>query len=57
MERITSFYDELYEKYPTLESIAATTPEEIESIIRPCGLGNTKARDIHAAANMLLENT
>lgn len=53
--RVNIVTRELYEKYPTLESIAAATPEEIEKIIRPCGLGNTKARDIHAAANMLLE--
>lgn len=53
--RVNIVTKELYRAYPTLESIAAATPEEIEQIIRPCGLGNTKARDIHAAANMLLE--
>ena len=28
----------LYEKYPDIASLAAASPEEIEKIIRPCGL-------------------
>ena len=39
----------LYEKYPDIASLAAASPEEIEKIIRPCGLGKSKARDICAA--------
>ena len=34
----------LYEKYPDIASLAAASPEEIEKIIRPCGLGKSKAR-------------
>ena len=45
----------LYAKYPTLASFAAATAQEIEEIVRPCGLGNTKARDIVAAARDLQE--
>ena len=43
----------LYEKYPDIASLAAASPEEIEKIIRPCGLGKSKARDISACMKML----
>ena len=39
----------LYEKYPDIASLAAASPEEIEKIIRPCGLGKSKARDVYAS--------
>lgn len=45
----------LYEKYPDIASLAAASPEEIEKIIRPCGLGKSKARDICACMRMLHE--
>ena len=45
----------LYEKYPDIASLAAASPEEIEKIIRPCGLGKSKARDISACMRMLRE--
>ena len=45
----------LYEKYPDIASLAAASPEEIEKIIRPCGLGKSKARDICACMCMLHE--
>ena len=45
----------LYEKYPDIASLAAASPEEIEKIIRPCGLGKSKARDISACMKMLKE--
>lgn len=32
----------LYEKYPDIASLAAASPEEIEKIIRPCGLGKAR---------------
>lgn len=44
----------LYETYPTLKSIADAKPKDIENIIRPCGLGPTKSRDLVAAAQRLL---
>ncbi len=43
----------LYEKYPTVEALANAPVEEIERIVRPCGLGNSKARDISACMKML----
>jgi len=44
----------LYEKYPDPEALAKASPEEIEEIVRPCGLGKSKARDINACMRMLV---
>ncbi len=43
----------LYEQYPSVEALADAPVEEIEKIVRPCGLGNSKARDISACMKML----
>ncbi len=45
----------LYEKFPSIEALANAPVDEIEKIIRPCGLGNSKARDISACMKMLHE--
>lgn len=45
----------LFERFPTVEAMAAATPEEIEPYIRSCGLYKTKARDLAAMARMLCE--
>ena len=45
----------LFEKYPTLVSLANASYEEIEAIVRPCGLGKTKAKDIVEMCKMLIE--
>ena len=54
--RVNIVTEELFSIYPTIESLAGASPDEIENIVRPCGLGKTKARDIHLAMNALLEN-
>ena len=43
----------LYERFPTIEALAAADVADIEKIVRPCGLGNSKARDISACMKML----
>ena len=43
----------LYEKFPDVPALAAAEPEEIEEIVRPCGLGKSKARDICACMRVL----
>ncbi len=43
----------LFEKYPNVDALAAAEPEDIEEIVRPCGLGRSKARDISACMRML----
>ena len=44
----------LFERYPTLEAFAEADPLDVEQIVRPCGLGPSKARDIVNTAKMLL---
>lgn len=43
----------LYEKFPSVNALAAAEPEEIEEIVKPCGLGRSKARDISACMRVL----
>ena len=43
----------LFEKYPTVEALAEAPVEDIEEIVRPCGLGKSKARDISACMRIL----
>ena len=43
----------LFGKYPTLDSLCEASAEDIGEIIKPCGLFNTKARDIRALALMI----
>ena len=52
--RVNIVTEILFKKYPTLAKLAAASAEEIEAIVRPCGLGPSKARDIHAAADIVL---
>jgi endonuclease-3 len=54
--RVNIVTKDLYREFPTLQSLADADPADIEKIIRPCGLGNTKSRDIHAAAQYLIEH-
>lgn len=51
--RVNVVVEDLYAKYPTIEALAEASPEEIEQIVRPCGLGRSKARDISACMKML----
>jgi endonuclease III len=43
----------LFEKYPDLEALCEASAEDIGEIIKPCGLFNTKARDIKNLALMI----
>ena len=51
--RVNVVVQDLYARYPDIDALADATPEQIEQIVRPCGLGRSKARDIHACMNML----
>lgn len=53
--RVNVVVKELYEKYPSPSALAAATVEAIEAIVKPCGLGHSKARDIHKCMNVLVE--
>ncbi len=52
--RVNVVVKELYARYPSPEALAAASVSEIEEIVRPCGLGPSKARDIHGCMNMLV---
>ena len=43
--RVNVVVEGLYEKYPDVASLAAADVGDIEEIVRPCGLGRSKARD------------
>lgn len=51
--RVNVVVQDLYAKYPDINSLAEAGAEEIEKIVRPCGLGKSKAKDIHACMVML----
>ena len=54
-ERVNIVVEKLYAKFPDVESLANAPVEEIEEIVRPCGLGKSKARDISACMKILHE--
>ena len=54
--RVNIVCRELFEKYPTLEELAAAPLEDIERIVRPCGLYRTKANDIKKACRSLIDD-
>lgn len=43
----------LFEKYPSVDALAQADVGDIENIVKPCGLGHSKARDISACMKML----
>ena len=51
--RVNVVVEKLYEKYSDVDALAEAPVEEIEKIVRPCGLGKSKARDISACMKML----
>ena len=51
--RVNIVVKDLFAKYPDVNSLADAPVEEIEKIVHPCGLGNSKARDISACMKML----
>ena len=44
--RVNVIVEKLYEKFPDVDALAAAGVSEIEEIVRPCGLGKSKAKDI-----------
>lgn len=51
--RVNVVVEGLYEKFPDVNALAEAPVEEIEAIVRPCGLGKSKARDISACMKIL----
>ncbi|MCI5530679.1 MAG: endonuclease III [Blautia sp.] len=53
--RVNVVVQDLYAKFPTVEALAGAEVDEIEAIVKPCGLGRSKARDISACMKILHE--
>lgn len=51
--RVNVVVPKLYEKFPDVNALANAAVEEIEEIVKPCGLGHSKARDISACMKIL----
>lgn len=51
--RVNVVVQELFARYPDVGALAAAQVDAIEEIVRPCGLGRSKARDISACMRML----
>ena len=54
-ERVNVVVQDLYREFPDVDALADADVEEIERIVKPCGLGHSKARDISACMKMLKE--
>ena len=54
--RVNIVCRELFQKFPTVESMAHAAVEDIEAIVRPCGLYHTKAYNIKEACRILVED-
>ena len=50
--RVNVVVEGLYEKYSDVNALADADVNDIEAIVRPCGLGRSKARDI--SANLIM---
>lgn len=51
--RVNIVVEDLYKKYPDINALAEAEVEDIEQIVRPCGLGRSKARDISGCMKIL----
>ena len=51
--RVNVVVEKLYEKFPDVNALAEAPVAEIEAIVKPCGLGHSKARDISACMKIL----
>jgi len=54
--RVNVVVQDLYAKYPDINALAEASTEDIEAIVKPCGLGRSKARDISACMKMLRDD-
>ena len=53
--RVNVVVEGLYQKFPSVKDLAEAKVEEIEAMVKPCGLGHSKARDISACMKILHE--
>lgn len=53
--RVNVVVQDLYKEFPTVEALANAPVERIEELVKPCGLGHSKARDISACMKVIWE--
>lgn len=53
--RVNVVVQDLYKEFPDVDALAAADVADIERIVKPCGLGHSKARDISACMKILKE--
>ena len=53
--RVNIVTKDLFAAYPTMNAIATADPDDLTNLVRPCGLGPSKAKDIRATMGILLE--
>ncbi len=51
--RVNATTPALFAKFPSISALADADAAEIEAIVKPCGLGKSKARDINLCMKML----
>lgn len=51
--RVNVVVQQLYQEYPDVEALSNADAADIEKIVKPCGLGHSKARDIRACMKIL----
>ena len=54
--RVNIVCKDLFERFPTVQDMAEGDIQEIEAIVRPCGLYHTKAQNIKDACRILVED-
>jgi endonuclease-3 len=54
--RVNVVVKDLFAKYPSVDALADADVADIEAMVRPCGLGKSKARDISACMKMLRDD-
>lgn len=54
--RVNTIVPILFDSYPSIEALANAPVEDIEAIVKPCGLGKSKARDISLCMKALRDN-
>ncbi|MCR4604785.1 MAG: endonuclease III, partial [Eubacterium sp.] len=53
--RVNIVTKDLFKLYPSAQALSEATVEEVTDIVRPCGLGPSKARDIVACMKVIVE--
>lgn len=54
--RVNMIVPQLFARFPDIRALADADVSDIEQIVRPCGLGKSKAKDISACMQMLRDD-